>query len=191
MLYGNFIQSILPYKHKEYVTISSFSVEWQRRKKFWGWSATFSIARDRKGFFSFPHHWPELARSSHFPWSVEIRELSKLATTTLTATWTAKKAVLISDKQLWTCNKLFFRFLCRHYTTTTWNSLTGRFMEVVNATRPCFLPTFILGFSLQEFNSRKLQLQTKESFVIEVLKGHFKRVGIIATNLEKLWKKSF
>ena len=156
MLCGNFIQSILPYKHKEYETISSFSVEWQQRKKFWGWNATFSVARDRKGFSSPPHHWPELTRASHFPWTVEIRKLSKLATTTGTATRTAKKIVLMSEKQFWTCRTLFCTFLCRHCTTTTWNSLTGRFMEVVNTTRPCFLPSFILGFSLQEFKSRKI-----------------------------------
>ena len=159
MLYGNFIQSIPPYKHKEYVTISSFSVEWQQRKQFWGWSATFSVARDRKGFSSSPHHWPELARASHFSWTVKMRELSKLATMTLTATRTAKKVVLIRGKQLWTRSKLFCTFLCRHCTTTTWNSLTGRFMEVVNTKRSCFLPTFILGFSLQEFSSWKIHLQ--------------------------------
>ena len=102
MLCGNFIQSILLYKHKEYVTISSFSVEWQQRKKFWGWSATFSVARDRKGFSSSPHHWPELARASHFPWTVKMRELSKLATMTLTATRTAKKSSF--DKRKTTLN---------------------------------------------------------------------------------------
>ena len=159
MLCGNFIQSILPYKHKEYVTISSFSVEWQQRKQFWGWSATFSVARDRKGFSSSLHHWPELDRASHFPWTVKMRELSKLATMTLTATRTAKKVVLISEKELWTSSKLFCSFLCRHCTTTTWNSITGPFMEVVNTKRPCFLPTFILGFGLQEFSSWKIHLQ--------------------------------
>ena len=97
---GNFIQSILPYKHKEYETISSFSVEWQQRKKFWGWSTTFSVARDRKGFSSPPHHWPELTRASHFPWTVEIRKLSKLATTTGTATRTAKKIVFDERKTI-------------------------------------------------------------------------------------------
>ena len=66
MLCGNFIQSILPYKHKEYVTISSCSVEWQQRKKCWGWSATFSVARDRKGFSSLliiGPSWPALRTS--------------------------------------------------------------------------------------------------------------------------------
>ena len=159
MLCGNFIQSILPYKHKEYVTISSCSVEWQQRKKCWGWSATFSVARDRKGFSSLliiGPSWPALRTSrgplklgSFLNWQRRRgrqRERQKSSFAKRKTTFNVQQAFL-------------YIFFCRHCTTTTWNSLTGRFMEVVNTTRPCFLPTFILGFSLQEFNSRKIHLQ--------------------------------
>ena len=52
----------------------------------------------------------------------------------------------------------FCTFLCRHFTTTTANSITRRFIEDVNTPRRIFLSPCKPGFGPHEFSYREIKL---------------------------------
>ena len=77
-----------------------------------------------------------------------------------------QKKTLISDVKVWcTCITLFsvfYTFLCRFCTTTTWKCLISRFMKNVNKQRRNFISLSEHGYSPLEFNSRRIgQFLTK------------------------------
>ena len=65
-----------------------------------------------------------------------------------------------AKQQLCTCIALFFTFLCRRCTTTTWNCLISRFVEDGNKRQQlsfCYSRLFwTLMLSPLEFNSKKI-----------------------------------
>ena len=65
----------------------------------------------------------------------------------------------LAKKQLCTCITLFYKFLCRHCMTTTWNFLISRFLGDVNSRqRLCFPFPELRHCPLAiEFNSREIR----------------------------------
>ena len=94
-------------------------------------------------------------------------EKGALTTTMATATRTSKKAIgSISKTATLHVQRTFCTFLCRHFTTTTANSITRRFMEDVNTPRRIFLSPCKLGFGPHEFIYREIKLHL--TFLSEV-----------------------
>ena len=84
-----------------------------------------------------------------------------------TATRTSKKAIgSIRETATLHVQHTFCTFLCRHFTTTTANSITRRFMEDVNTPRTIFLSPCKLGFGPHEFIYREIKLHL--TFLSEV-----------------------
>ena len=65
------------------------------------------------------------------------------------------KRFRLAKQQLCTFIKLFYTFLCRHCTTTTWKCLISRFVENANTRQQLYFSFAELWYSLLEFNSRK------------------------------------
>ena len=75
------------------------------------------------------------------------------------ATRTSKRAIgSIRETATLHVQHTFCTFLCRHFTTTTANSITRRFMEDVNTPRRIFLSPCKLGSGPHEFNYREIKL---------------------------------
>ena len=104
-----------------------------------------------------------------------------------TATRTSKKAIgSIRKTATLHAQHTFCTFLCRHFTTTTANSITRRFMEDVNTPRRIFFSPFKLGFGPHEFIYREIKLHFdffKWGEIFAACKtGH---ISIIAENLKR------
>ena len=70
--------------------------------------------------------------------------------------WPKSNRFRQAKQQLCTCITLFFTFLCRRCTTTTWNCLISRFVEDGNTRQQLSFSFPKLWYSPLEFNSKKI-----------------------------------
>ena len=89
------------------------------------------------------------------PYAYGSKVLGRLSNDDSDVNENGKKAIGYFEKQQsCTCITLFYTFLCRHCTPTTWKCLISRFVGDVNTTRRlsfCFLE---LRYNRSKFNSR-------------------------------------
>ena len=82
-----------------------------------------------------------------------------------------KQLVYYAKQQLGTCGTLFFTFIYRPCTTTTWKCLIASFMKDINKRRRISFSLSKVECGPQEINSREIR--------------HFQQIGINATKIEK------
>ena len=99
----------------------------------------------------------------------------------MTATRTAKNNKLrLAKHQHCTCIRLFCTFLCRRYTTTTWNFLISRFVENVNTRQRLPFSFSELWYSPLKLISRKIHQHWIERNGISAIKFEAERIHFLS-----------
>ena len=100
-------------------------------------------------------------------------------------------------QQLWTCITLFCTFICRRYTTATWNWLFSRFLEDGNKRQQFSFSFPELWRSPLEFNSKKfayiwrIKRDGISAIKFEAAQIHFLRGRSLVKSISFRWSPPF